>query len=99
MCHVERLEDVLYRRGRIGQSIASSKNVGGFDMRTLGTIGAGLLISLAVVGIASAGVIEHQTLKGKAASAEFMTSTPETCADGSEGSLDVFVGVNGEESF
>ena len=30
---------------------------------------------------------------------EFLTSTPETCADGSEGSSDVFVSVFGEESF
>jgi hypothetical protein len=67
-------------------------------MRRLETMGAGLVISLAAVGIASAGVIEHQTLKGKATSAEFLISTPETCADGSDGSSDVFVNVNGEES-
>ena len=55
-------------------------------------------MSLAAVGTARAGVIEHQTLKGKAASVEFLKSTPETCADGSEGSADLFVSVFGEES-
>jgi hypothetical protein len=68
-------------------------------MRALGTIAAGLTMSLAVGGTASAGVLEHQTLKGKATSAEFLISTPETCADGSAGSADQFVAVNGEESF
>jgi hypothetical protein len=68
-------------------------------MRKLGTIGAGLIMSLAAVGTARAGVIEHQTFKGKALDAEFMTSTPETCADGSAGSVDVLVVVDGEEDF
>ena len=56
-------------------------------------------MSLAAVGIARAGVLEHQTLKGKAAVVEFLKSTPETCADGSAGSADLFVSANGEESF
>jgi len=68
-------------------------------MRRLGTIPAGLVMSLVAVGAARAGVLEHQTLKGKAADAEFLISTPETCADGSDGSADVSVSVFGEESF
>ena len=62
----------------------------------LGTMAAGLVMSVAAFGTAKAGVIEHQTLKGKAASVEFLKSTPETCADGSEGSADLFVSVFGE---
>jgi len=68
-------------------------------MRRLEAIGAGLLMSLVAAGTARAGVIEHQTLKGKAASVEFLISTPETCADGSSGSADQFVSLFGEESF
>ena len=68
-------------------------------MRTLRMIGAGFIISLAAFGTALAGVLEHQTLKGKAADVEFLISTPETCSDGSEGSADFFVSVFGEESF
>jgi len=68
-------------------------------MRALATIAAGLVMSLAAVGIARAGVLEHQTLKGKATSAEFLISTPETCADGSDGSSDLSVSAFGEESF
>ena len=68
-------------------------------MRRIGMIGVGLVAALAPVGIANAGVVEHQTLKGKAADAEFLISTPETCADGSAGSADQFVSVFGEESF
>jgi len=67
-------------------------------MRTLQTMVAGLVISAAALGTAKAGVIEHQTLKGKAASLEFLISTPETCADGSAGSSDQFLSVFGEES-
>src|SRR5262245_43011682 len=67
-------------------------------MRRMGIIAAGLVMSLAAVGPARAGVIEHQTLKGKAASLEFLKSTPKTCADGSEGSSDLFVSLFGEES-
>jgi len=67
-------------------------------MRRRGTIGAGLVISLLAAGAARAGVLEHQTLKGKAASLEFLISTPETCADGSAGSSDQFLSVFGEES-
>src|SRR5262245_63077529 len=67
-------------------------------MRRMGIIAAGLVMSLAAVGPARAGVIEHQTLKGKAASLEFLKSTPKTCADGSQGSTDLFVSVFGEES-
>jgi hypothetical protein len=58
-----------------------------------------MVMSLAAFGTARAGVLEHQTLKGKAASVEFLKSTPETCADGSDGSADLFVALNGEESF
>jgi hypothetical protein len=61
-------------------------------------IGIGLVMLVAAIGTAQAGVLEHQTLKGKAASLEFLISTPETCADGSAGSADVFVSVFGEES-
>ena len=68
-------------------------------MRTLRMIGVGLAISLAAVGTARAGVIDHQTLKGKAADVEFLISTPETCADGSDGSSDLSVSLFGEESF
>ena len=68
-------------------------------MRRLEAIVAGLVVSLAAAGTATAGVLEHQTLKGKAADVEFLISTPETCADGSQGSSDVFVDVFGEESF
>ena len=68
-------------------------------MKRLGTIGAGMVVSPAAIGVARAGVLEHQTLKGKAADAEFLISTPETCADGSDGSADVSVSVFGEESF
>jgi hypothetical protein len=57
-----------------------------------------LVISLLAAGAARAGVLEHQTLKGKAASLEFLISTPETCADGSAGSSDQFLSVFGEES-
>ena len=67
-------------------------------MRRLQTIGFGLVMSLAAVGTARAGVLEHQTLKGKAADLEFLISTPETCADGSEGSSDESVSLFGEES-
>jgi hypothetical protein len=56
-------------------------------------------LSLTAVATARAGVLEHQTLKGKALDAEFTTSTPETCADGSSGSVDVLVVVDGEEAF
>jgi len=58
-----------------------------------------MVVSLAAIGVARAGVLEHQTLKGKAADAELLISTPETCADGSDGSSDVSVSVFGEESF
>lgn len=68
-------------------------------MRKIGMIGAGLVVALVPVGIANAGVVEHQVLKGKAADVEFLISTPETCADGSAGSADQFVSVFGEESF
>lgn len=68
-------------------------------MRALGMIGAGLVMSLVAAGAARAGVVEHQTLKGKAADVEFLISTPETCADGSAGSSDVSVSVFGEETF
>ena len=67
-------------------------------MRRLGTIGIGLVVSTMAVGAAKAGVLEHQVLKGKAANATFLSSTPETCADGSSGSADTFVNVFGEES-
>jgi hypothetical protein len=68
-------------------------------MRGLETMGAGLVISLAVVGTAVAGVVDHQTLKGKALDAEFLISTPETCADGSDGRTDTLVVVDGEQDF
>ena len=67
-------------------------------MRRMGEIGAGLVMALAAVGTARAGVLEHQTLKGKAADVEFLISTPETCADGSDGSSDLSVSLNGEDS-
>lgn len=67
-------------------------------MRRIGTMAVGLVMSVAAVGTAKAGVIEHQTLKGKAASLEFLISTPKTCADGTAGSSDQFVSVFGEES-
>jgi hypothetical protein len=67
-------------------------------MRKLETIAAVLVISLAAVGPARAAVLEHQVLKGKAASLEFLKSTPKTCADGSPGSTDTFVSLFGEES-
>jgi hypothetical protein len=68
-------------------------------MRGVGIMAAGLIVSVARLGGAQAGVLDHQTLKGKAADVEFLASTPETCADGSAGSSDLFVSVDGEESF
>jgi len=67
-------------------------------MRKIGIIGTVLAVSLAAAGTARAGVLEHQTLKGKAADIEFLISTPETCADGSAGSVDQSVSLFGEES-
>jgi hypothetical protein len=68
-------------------------------MKTLAMIGVGLVMSLAAGGTVRAGIIDHQTLKGKATDVEFLQSTPETCADGSDGSADVFAVVNGEQDF
>src|SRR5262249_12796089 len=52
---------------------------GGGDMRTVGMIGAAVVMSLAANANAKGGILEHQTLKGKAADVEFLISTPETC--------------------
>lgn len=68
-------------------------------MRKLGAMGATLVAALTTAGVARAGVVDHQTLHGKALDVEFTTSTPETCADGSAGSVDVLVVVDGEEDF
>jgi hypothetical protein len=69
-------------------------------MKTLGMIGVGLVMSsLAAAGTARAGIIDHQSFKGKAADVEFLVSTPETCADGSDGSSDVLTVVDGEQDF
>src|SRR5437763_16741387 len=70
----------------------------GETMRRLKTIAAAFVVSLAAAGTARAGVLEHQTLKGKAADVEFLISTPETCADGAAGSVDQSVSLFGEES-
>jgi hypothetical protein len=67
-------------------------------MRTVGMIGAAIVVSLAAVASAKGGILEHRKLNGKAADVEFLISTPKTCADGSDGSLDRFVSVFGEES-
>src|SRR5262249_40238976 len=82
---------------RIGNLLGHQPTRGG-TMRKLETIAAGLVVSLAAAGTASAGVLEHQTLKGKAADVEFLISTPETCADGSAGSIDNSVSLFGEDS-
>lgn len=57
---------------------------------------AGTLITGA--GHAHAGVIDHETFKGTFAFANFSIDTPETCADGTAGTLSTFVNVSGAEA-
>jgi hypothetical protein len=54
-----------------------------------------LLIS---AGYARAGVVAHETFKGTFAFANFSVDTPETCADGTSGTLNRFVNVSGAQS-
>jgi hypothetical protein len=54
-----------------------------------------LLIS---AGYARAGVVDHETFKGTFAFANFSVDTPETCADGTSGTLNRFVNVSGAQS-
>jgi len=49
-------------------------------------------------GFAHAGVIDHETFKGEFAFANFSIDTPETCADGTAGTLNTFVAVSGSQS-
>jgi len=49
-------------------------------------------------GYVHAGVIDHETFKGTFAFANFSADTPETCADGTSGTLNTFVNVFGNES-
>jgi hypothetical protein len=53
---------------------------------------------LARAGHAHAGVIDHETFKGTFAFANFSVDTPETCADGTSGTLNTFVNVSGSQS-
>jgi hypothetical protein len=53
---------------------------------------------LAGAGYARAGVVDHETFKGIFAFANFSIDTPETCADGSAGTLSTFVNVDGNQS-
>jgi hypothetical protein len=54
-----------------------------------------LLVS---AGHAHAGVVDHETFKGTFAFANFSVDTPETCADGTSGTLNTFVNVSGSQS-
>jgi hypothetical protein len=49
-------------------------------------------------GYARAGVIDHETFKGTFAFANFSVDTPETCADGTPGTVNTFVNVSGSDS-
>jgi len=49
-------------------------------------------------GYANAGVIDHETFKGTFAFANFSIDRPETCADGTAGTLSTFVNVSGSQS-
>jgi hypothetical protein len=49
-------------------------------------------------GHAYAGVIDHETFKGTFAFANFSIDTPETCADGTAGTVNTFVNVFGNQS-
>jgi hypothetical protein len=57
---------------------------------------AGTLVTGA--GHAHAGVIDHETFKGQFAFANFSIDTPETCADGTAGTLNTFVAVDGNQA-
>jgi hypothetical protein len=59
-------------------------------------VATGMLVMGA--GYARAGVIDHETFKGTFAFANFSIDTPETCADGSAGTLSTFVNVDGSQS-
>jgi hypothetical protein len=49
-------------------------------------------------GYARAGVIDHETFKGTFAFANFSVDTPETCGDGTAGTVNTFVNVSGAEA-
>jgi hypothetical protein len=49
-------------------------------------------------GYAHAGVVDHETFKGTFAFANFSIDTPETCADGTSGTLNTFVNASGSQS-
>jgi hypothetical protein len=52
----------------------------------------------ASAGYAHAGVVDHETFKGVFAFANFSADTPETCADGTAGTLSTFVNVDGNQA-
>jgi hypothetical protein len=54
-----------------------------------------LLVS---AGYARAGVVDHETFKGTFAFSNFSVDTPETCADGTSGTVNTFVNVSGAQS-
>jgi hypothetical protein len=49
-------------------------------------------------GYAHAGVVDHETFKGTFAFANFSIDTPETCPDGTSGTLSTFVNASGSQS-
>jgi hypothetical protein len=53
---------------------------------------------VAGAGYAHGGVIDHETFKGTFAFANFSIDTPETCADGTAGTVNTFVNVFGNQS-
>jgi hypothetical protein len=57
---------------------------------------AGTLVTGA--GYAYGGVIDHETFKGTFAFANFSIDMPETCADGTAGTVNTFVNVSGSQS-
>jgi hypothetical protein len=63
-------------------------------LRMLAVTGA-LVVS---AGRAHAGVVDHETFKGTFAFSNFSIDTPETCADGTSGTLNTFLNVSGSES-
>ena len=67
------------------------RHTGLFMMAVTGTLVAG-------AGYAHAGVIDHETFKGIFAFANFSIDTPETCADGTAGTVNTFVNVSGNQS-
>jgi len=68
-------------------------------MRKAGLLMLGITATVLMsAGYGHAGVIDHETFKGTFAFANFSIDTPEPCADGTSGTLNTFVNVNGAES-